>query len=71
MTAEYNQISLQEKDISKTAFVSRHGLFECCTARDRTALFGLTNMRLLHFSMLWDLPYVDFLGLVVLFTSTV
>ena len=39
MTAGYNQIPIREKDISKTAFVSRHGLFEFCTAP-----FGLTNM---------------------------
>ena len=38
ITSAYNQIPVREEDIPKTAFVTRHGLFEY-----RTMAFGLTN----------------------------
>ena len=39
LTAGYNQVPVRDEDIAKTAFVSRHGLFE-----SRVACFGLVNM---------------------------
>ena len=39
MTSGYNQVPVRAKDIPKTAFVTRHGLYEF-----KSAPFGLTNM---------------------------
>ena len=39
LTSGYHQVPVQASDISKTAFVSRHGLYEF-----KAAPFGLTNM---------------------------
>jgi hypothetical protein len=68
LRSEYHQLKVQERDISKTAFVSRYGLYEYTVMS-----FGLTNAPA-HFTYLMNkvfMEYMDkFVGSSMIYWST-
>jgi hypothetical protein len=55
LRSEYHQLKVQERDISKTAFVSRYGLYEYTVMS-----FGLTNT-LTHFTYLMNMVFMEYM----------